>query len=269
MLAPDEGFALMTRDDLSFIWEKALSKFARLFRYELKPVLSENPQIIDVFGLAVRELISQQDDIFFLQIGAHDGRDKDPVAPFVREHHWRGLLVEPQKQVFAKLLENYADEKQLLFENSAIAEKDGTLVLYAFEGVSPDNPASMATSSRRHYLTLNSEGRRGKVVAQEVPALSLESLLNKHHVERVDLLQIDTEGYDFNIIKMIDFNRIKPKIIHFESNYLNRSQKEECVRLLDKQGYAFLTLGIDSIAYLQPEAAFAADRLAFSRISVT
>jgi len=258
----------MTKDDLMFIGEKALAKGARLFGYELRPLVRYTPQIIDVFGLTVRDLIAEQSDIFFLQIGAHNGLDKDPIAPLVRKHHWRGLLVEPQKQVFAKLLENYAGEKQLLFENSAIAEKDGTFTLYAFEGVTDENPASMATSSRRHYLTLNSEGRRGKVTAIEVPALSLNSLLAKHRVDRVDILQIDTEGYDYNIIRMIDFTRIKPKIIHFESNYLNRSQKTECLRLLDEQGYAFLTLGIDSIAYLQPRDESSANRLSLSRISV-
>lgn len=66
---------------------------------------------------------------------------------------------------------------------------------------------------------------------------------------------------------MIDFSRIKPQLIHFESNYLNRRQKEECGRLFDAQGYAFLTLGIDSIAYLQPRDRTADERLAMSRIS--
>jgi FkbM family methyltransferase len=256
----------MTKDDLSFIWEKALAKAALFFGYELKPFFPYQPQIIDVFALTVRDLLIRQPDIFFLQIGAHNGLDKDPIAPLVRRHHWSGLLVEPQKHVFAKLIENYAGEKQLLFENSAIAEKDGTFTLYAFD-VGAEDSASMATSSRRHYLTLNSEGWHGKVKALEVPALSLRSLLDKHAVKRVDILQIDTEGYDYNIIKMIDFTRIKPQIIHFESNYLNRAQKTDCLRLLNEQGYSCLTLGIDSIAYLQPVDPSSADRLSMSRIN--
>jgi FkbM family methyltransferase len=258
----------MTKDDLLFIWEKALAKGGRLFGYDIRPLVRHAPRSIDVFELVVCDLIAHQPDIFFLQIGAHNGRDNDPIAPLVREHHWRGLLVEPQKQVFTRLLENYAGEKQLLFENAAIAEREGTFTLYAFEGASAEDPASMAASSRRHYLTLNSEGRRGTITPIEVPALTLNGLLAKHGVERVDLLQIDTEGYDFQIIKMIDFNRIKPQIIHFESNYLNRSQKEECVRIFDAQGYSFLTLGIDSIAYQQPRDPSADERLAMSRINV-
>jgi FkbM family methyltransferase len=259
----------MTPDDLLFIWEKALAKGGRFLGFDVKPLVRHAPRSVDVFDLAVRDLMARQPDIFFLQIGAHNGLDYDPIAPFVREHHWRGLLVEPQKHVFAQLQANYAGEKQLQFENAAIAERAGTFTLYAFAGADAADPASMAASSRRHYLTLNSEGRRGSIKPMEVPALTLDGLLTKHGVERVDLLQIDTEGYDFQIIKMIDFNRIKPQLIHFESNFLNRRQKEECVRLFDAHGYSFLTVGIDSIAYQQPRHPSTDGRLAMSRIDVT
>jgi hypothetical protein len=110
----------------------------------------------------------------------------------------------------------------------------------------------MLTSTRKHYLLLNGDRHRGALKTITVPALTLESLLAKHRVERVNLLQIDTEGFDFEIIKMIDFQRMKPEIIHYENNFLNRRQKSECSRILGEQNYALLNLGIDTIAYLQP-----------------
>ncbi len=109
----------------------------------------------------------------------------------------------------------------------------------------------MLTSTRKHYLALNGDGHRGAVKSITVPALTLESLLKKHQVERVNLLQIDTEGFDFEIIKMIDFRRMKPDIIHYENNFLNRRQKSECSRILSEQNYSLLNLGIDTVAYLQ------------------
>jgi hypothetical protein len=110
----------------------------------------------------------------------------------------------------------------------------------------------MLASTRKHYLQLNGDNQQGALKTITVPALTLESLLGKHRVERVDLLQIDTEGFDFEIIKMIDFQRMKPEIIHYENNFLNRRQKSECSRILGGQNYALLNLGIDTIAYLQP-----------------
>jgi len=242
----------MNRDDLSLIFEKALARASNLFGYELKPQLSHKAPSIDILDLAIRDLMSREPDIYFLQIGAHDGLSFDPIHEYVRKHHWRGLLVEPQPAIFQKLKQNYADEKQLAFENSAIAPNDGTLDLHCFENANAEDHASMLTSTRKHYLALNGDGHRGTLKTITVPALSLNSLLAKHQVERVDLLQIDTEGFDFEIIKMIDFARIKPEIIHYENNFLNRRQKSECSRLLGKQGYAMLNLGIDTIAYRQP-----------------
>ncbi len=242
----------MNRDDISLIWEKALARAGQVIGFEVKPRLAHAAPSIDIFDLAVRDLMARAPDIFFLQIGAHDGLTFDPIHEYVRQFHWRGLLVEPQPAVFAQLRKNYAGEAQLLFENSAIAPQDGTLDLHVFESADAADHASMLASTRKHYLQLNGDRARGTLKKITVPALSLASLLAKHEVERVNLLQIDTEGFDFEIIRMIDFRRIKPEIIHYESNFLNRRQKSECSRLLGGEGYALLNLGIDTIAYLQP-----------------
>jgi len=257
----------MNRDDLSLIFEKALARASNLVGYELKPHLSHSAPSIDILDLAIRDLMSRQADIFFLQIGAHDGVSYDPINAYVRQFHWKGLLVEPQPAIFAKLRENYADEKQLLFENSAIAPQDGTLDLHCFVNATAEDHASMLTSTRKHYLAMNGDGHRGALKTITVPALTLESLLSKHRVERVDLLQIDTEGFDFEIIKMIDFKRMKPEIIHYENNFLNCRQKSECSRILGEQNYALLNLGIDTIAYLQPSREDFHQRAQLSKIA--
>jgi FkbM family methyltransferase len=257
----------MNRDDLSLIVEKALARASSLFGYELKPHLSHAAPSIDILDLAIRDLMAREPDIFFLQIGAHDGVSYDPIHDYVRQFHWKGLLVEPQPAIFQKLTENYAAEKQLLFENSAIAPQDGTIELHCFAHASAEDHASMLTSTRKHYLALNGDGHRGALKTITVPALSLESLLAKHRVERVNLLQIDTEGFDFEIIKMIDFQRIKPEIIHYENNFLNRRQKSECSRILGEQNYSLLNLGIDTIAYLQPLRKDFSRRVEMSKIA--
>jgi FkbM family methyltransferase len=245
----------MNRDDISFLIEKALARASNLFGYELKPHLTHRALSIDILDLAIRDLMSRQPDIFVLQIGAHDGVSYDPIHSYIRQFHWRGLLVEPQPAVFKKLVENYAGEKQLLFENSALAKQDGTIELHCFENANPEDHASMLTSTRKHYLTLNGDGHRGAVKNITVPALTLSSLLAKHHVEGVNILQIDTEGFDFEIIKMIDFKRMKPEIIHYENNFLNSRQKSECSQILSDQHYSMLNVGIDTVAYLQPSNA--------------
>ena len=49
-------------------------------------------------------------------------------------------------------------------------------------------------------------------------------LVERHHVSRIDLLQCDVEGYDFDIIKLVDFQKIRPAIIQFEYNKIRNPQ---------------------------------------------
>ena len=133
----------MDPDDLRLIFEKGLSRISGFFGYQLRPKSRSQAQPIDILGLAVRELMRRQDSIFFVQIGAHDGRTLDPISPYVREFGWKGLLIEPQPNVFAQLQVNYADRPDLILENVAIGEKEGTLRLHCFRNANADDHASM------------------------------------------------------------------------------------------------------------------------------
>ena len=212
---------------------------------------------IDVLALCVAELRARQGDIFFVQIGAHDGLSFDPMRPFVERFHWRGLLVEPQPRVFARLVENYQAEPQLLFENAAVAREDGAATLCTF-APAPNLPehASMLASFRRELLEANGHGYSGPIQSQQVPVLKLETLLRKHSIERIDILQLDTEGFDYEILKMLDFSRVKPALIHFENNFLSTDEFAQCSRTLAAQNYRLLTMGIDTIAFQQDAREF-------------
>ncbi len=45
-----------------------------------------------------------------------------------------------------------------------------------------------------------------------------------------DLLQIDTEGYDATILRMIDFSRCRPRLIKFEHKSLSAGERAGCDR---------------------------------------
>lgn len=216
---------------------------------------------INVFPLVVRDLIDRKrlqngsgDEIFFVQIGAHDGLHYDPVRSFVTKYHWRGILVEPQPEIFKRLVANYKDESQLILENIAIDSQDGQATLYAFKKTDelPDH-ATMLASFNRGALEHNSHNYKGEIEELSVPTLTLTSLLSKYQVNKLDLLQIDTEGHDFRIIQMLAGSHIKPTIIHFENAGMNTEQLYECYELLHGWNYRVLPIGIDTIAYQQQD----------------
>src|SRR3989344_5088239 len=83
-----------------------------------------------LWGQRLNALATAQQDILFVEIGAMDGVSFDPLYAVVMKYRWRGLLVEPLPDLFARLKENYKDATGVLFENAAIAEERGEKVMY-------------------------------------------------------------------------------------------------------------------------------------------
>ena len=197
---------------------------------------------------ATMAALSQQ-KVFFVQIGAMDGMRFDPIYPYVTRYGWHGLLVEPVPDMFALLQMNYAGCDGLIFENCAIAEKDGTATLHRIDpqirrhgvddwvlGITslyPDRGVMRPGILKEREATLLKE----HLVKIEVPALTLPSLLAKHAVEKIDLLQIDVEGADWMVLSQLDFARYRPKIIRLEYAHLSPQECETMIRQLQHAGY--------------------------------
>jgi hypothetical protein len=49
-----------------------------------------------------------------------------------------------------------------------------------------------------------------------VPSLKLETVLEKHNIEIIDLLDIDVEGTELDVWKTFDYEKHKPKVIIIE-----------------------------------------------------
>ena len=63
-------------------------------------------------------------NVFCFQVGANDGRTNDPVHKYFRDYGWKGLLVEPQADVFNnELIKTYANNKNVILENVAIIKR--------------------------------------------------------------------------------------------------------------------------------------------------
>lgn len=204
------------------------------------------------------------DEFFFVQIGSHEGGKDDPLSGCIRAGAWRGILVEPQAAVFERLRRNYADQPQLIFERAAIAGEDGVARFYradpqfwARHALHPGSDTEIS-SLHREQIRLHVELFGGKALAaredeylrcDEVPALTLATLLRKHGVERFDFLQIDTEGFDYEVLKMVDWSR-PPALVHYETVHLNVPDRIAAWDLLRSHGYrlfatnTYNTLGI-------------------------
>lgn len=192
-------------------------------------------------------------DFQFVQVGANDGLTSDPIRRFVVKYGFRGLLVEPQPDVFERLRMNYAGMSGLLFENAAIAASDGITSLYRFRrgGAQPDWADGLASFSRE-TLVNNNHNVKGDVEEIRVATVTFSTLLARHSLGHVDLLQIDAEGFDYELIKTINLRSFRPTIIHFEHSLLPFAVKHECFAYLSRNGYKITGNGPDTVAYIEP-----------------
>jgi len=78
-----------------------------------------------VFDYIVDIYTNKQKGFFFVEIGAHDGISGDPIHRHIIKYKWKGILIEPVKYLFDKLVAYYKRQNNLIFENVAIGDKNG------------------------------------------------------------------------------------------------------------------------------------------------
>ena len=190
---------------------------------------------------------------FVLQIGAMDGQLFDPMHEYITQYQWSGLLVEPIPAQFARLQKTYANQPQLQLANVAIAEEVGTANMYHLPTDKVDNKTlpkwGYGTSSffkDRNALAFDEVQEHIEQI--EVKTTTLPKLLADHKVQEIDLLQIDVEGYDYQVLKQFDFSKYQPLIINIEIVNLPKAENTATKKLLDEHGYLHTKAGYDVLA---------------------
>ena len=189
----------------------------------------------------------------FVQIGSNDGVKNDPLREFILKYKWPGILVEPNAANFKKLTENYSGESTLIFENVGIAEKSATLKFNFIDNIKQEEPdlydqvGSFDESTFIKNISGNPELlNRHRTV--DVPVITFEELLKKNQFHNVDLIHVDAEGYDFKILKSVDFKKYSPKVVLFESEWLTAFELRELINMFRTGNYLIFRDNFDHIA---------------------
>ena len=53
----------------------------------------------------------------------------------------------------------------------------------------------------------------------KIQVVRLDEFMNKHNIKKIDLLKIDTEGFEYNVIKSIGSRIYDIKLIHIEHHF--------------------------------------------------
>ena len=210
----------------------------------------------------LHHLLKRQGHVFIIQVGAHVGdTSNDPICRFIQKHSSPGqsgrtacncVLVEPVRHLFEQLVANYKHYEGVVCDNVAIADENAIRDFYRL-----DDGVDLRASGMPEWLdqlgSLLPE-RMGQLwdqcekdetyrqfvaehaVVDKVQCITFDQLLDRHGITKVDFLQVDAEGYDYEIIRSINFERVKPLAINYERVHL-QDKEAPCRRLLLKHDY--------------------------------
>lgn len=190
----------------------------------------------------------------FVQIGSNDGFVHDPLHAVVRAYGWSGVLVEPVPALFSRLQTNYAGVPGLSFENAAIGLSDGQASLHVVEPRQGDPYwVDQLASFERDTLLSHSDvlpALSERITEVRVDCLTLPSLVQRHALDTIDLLHVDVEGFDYEVLKQIEFAAPwAPAFVVYERQHFDAVTDRAADGLLRAAGYRLVDIWPDRLAY--------------------
>lgn len=178
-------------------------------------------------GVNYTELLNKNSPVI-VQIGSHDGilGEEYGLHEILDElDDFRLILVEPIKIWFDNLTNVYA--------------KYGNKVEYLMSAISDINGEVKMVD----HGCMSKIDKNGSI---PVKSMTWEKFIDFFGISNIDFLLLDCEGYEFEILKSIDFNKNNVKLIRYEFYHL--PNKEECDTYLQKNGFKTDLCYFDSIS---------------------
>lgn len=203
--------------------------------------------------LTTRSTLLSKSSIIIV-IGANDGLSFDNLFQSLEPQKVSGLVIEPSTKYFDSLKKNLKDFKNIQFLKQAISSKNEQLKLFQLNdsGLNkmPDWGKGIGSFRKDHLLQYH-QLNESDIEFEHVNGITFKTLLEKYLLSEIDYLQIDTEGFDAEIIKMIDFNLFYPRMIKFEIANLRVNEILDVINILKNYKFIPLKLKGDMIAYSQ------------------
>lgn len=192
----------------------------------------------------------------FVKIGANDGITGDPISDIlIAEEKWKGLLIEPAPPCFQRLTENFRDSRRFVLEQVAIGQTNGYSTFYFVDPIAaekipglPDWFDQLGSFDRNHIVKHLDGKLEPFIIEQRVSVRPLIEVLRKNGLQEVHLLHVDTEGYDFEVLRTLDLATDGPAAILIEHKHLAGEDRVAMLKMLRHARYRVDDYGGDYFA---------------------
>jgi len=147
-----------------------------------------------------------------VDVGAADGINNSNSRRLI-EIGWGGLLIEPNINNFNKLNELYSNHVNIFLENVGCGNE--TIKNVNFYIDKNDDYQQLSTFS-------NKQVKKCKTIYNcdfinvNIDIFNTTEILKKYNLKKINFMSIDTESYDLNVLKGIDFEYFDIDLICIE-----------------------------------------------------
>ena len=150
--------------------------------------------------LVLKSIFNNKQNGVYIDVGCqHPIKNNNTYLLFKKG--WTGINIDLDRVNID--LFNYNRPNDFNF-NIAISDKIEELDLYYYHQKSPINT-----------LDVNVSKKQGSKIEKtiKIQTNTLTNIINKTTINDIDVLSIDVEGFELKVLKGLDFNKFKPKII--------------------------------------------------------
>lgn len=166
------------------------------------------------------KLFNNKTNGFYIELGANDGLTQSNTAFFAFYRNWKGVLIEPSPGAYDLCVKNRPESYH--FNYACVSPE------YSNEYISGDFTGSLMASIDSKRLHSN--------ISIQVKASTLTKILDSIEppITNIDLLSLDTEGYELLILQGLNFDKYRPKYMLIE---IYTQQYDSIVKFLQDKGY--------------------------------
>lgn len=193
------------------------------------------PQPIDF----VLHFFDNKDGLFYVDVGANDGITWSNTFVLEKYLKWNGICIEPNPEIFTKLV----DSRNCKNLNICISNEDGNVVFRSVHGYANMLSGILDFFEDTHIKRIDNDIKNHGGCYQDLNIRSqpLKNVCQENNVKNIDYLSIDCEGAEYEVLKSLDLQSFKPKLISIETEDDLRSSDNSAIGHLIKNGYKFET----------------------------
>ena len=199
--------------------------------------------------LIIRDFFNDRRDGFFLDVGCYDYKDISTTYYLEKHLGWSGIGVDANEA----LREDYELHRpQTKFENYVVTNRSGgTQTFYLVVG--GEGISSVSLRWVIDFLNSFFPEADPTIRKVQIPAITLNDLLDQNGVTEIDFLSMDIEGHEPAALAGFDIERFAPELVCIEAP----SNPEPILNYFEEHGYQRIEryLEFDRVNwYFQPAA---------------